>query len=72
MQDCEVDGVKYDPPQAIGWYPEGLAWELSAPKRIVRKQPAFKSFQRFLVGETEVVSASGEVRVSQLTSPGKP
>ncbi|WOO79748.1 Multisite-specific tRNA:(cytosine-C(5))-methyltransferase trm4b [Vanrija pseudolonga] len=66
MQDCEVDGVKYDPPQAIGWYPEGLAWELSAPKRIVRKQPAFKSFQRFLVGETEVGNLSRQEAVSMI------
>lgn len=36
-------------------YPGGLAWQLSAPKRIVRKSPPFKVFQRFLVGETEVV-----------------
>lgn len=56
MQDCEVDGVKYDPPEQIPWYPLGLAWSLSAPKRVVRKSPPFQTFQRFLVGETEVVS----------------
>jgi multisite-specific tRNA:(cytosine-C5)-methyltransferase len=37
-------------------YPGKLAWQLSAPKRIVRKSEPFKVFQRFLVGETEVVS----------------
>ena len=39
-------------------YPGKLAWQLSAPKRIVRKSEPFKVFQRFLVGETEVVSYS--------------
>ena len=38
-------------------YPGKLAWQLSAPKRIVRKSQPFKVFQRFLVGETEVVSS---------------
>ena len=37
-------------------YPGELAWQLSAPKRVVRKTEPFKRFQRFLVGETEVVS----------------
>ena len=36
-------------------YPNQLAWQISAPKRIVRKSEPFKRFQRFLVGETEVV-----------------
>lgn len=39
-------------------YPGQLAWELSAPKRVVRKSVPFKKFQKFLVGETEVVSKS--------------
>lgn len=56
MADVELDGVKYDPPKPIAWYPEGLGWEISAPKRVVRKQEAFKKFQKFLVGETDVVS----------------
>jgi hypothetical protein len=37
-------------------YPYELAWQVSAPKRVVRKSEPFKRFQRFLVGETEVVS----------------
>lgn len=36
-------------------YPGGLAWQVDAPKRVVRKSLPFKTFQRFLVGETEVV-----------------
>lgn len=56
MQDVELDGVKYDAPKPIPWYPDNLAWEVAAPKRVVRKQEAFKKFQKFLVGETDVVS----------------
>jgi multisite-specific tRNA:(cytosine-C5)-methyltransferase len=56
MQNVEVDGIKYDAPKPLVWYPNQLAWEIAAPKRVVRKQPAFKTFQRFLVGETGVVS----------------
>ena len=44
-------------------YPGGLAWQVAAPKRVVRKSPPFKEFQKFLVGETEVVSP---VRLSLL------
>ena len=38
-------------------YPGSLAWQLFAPKRVVRKTEPFRKFQRFLVGETEVVSS---------------
>jgi multisite-specific tRNA:(cytosine-C5)-methyltransferase len=55
MQEVELEGVKYAAPKPIEWYPNQFAWEVSAPKRVVRKQPAFKTFQRFLVGETSVV-----------------
>lgn len=55
MTGVELEGVKYDPPKPLEWYPGQLAWEVGAPKRVVRKQPAFKTFQRFLVGETGVV-----------------
>lgn len=57
MTEVEVEGVKYDPPKPLEWYPNSMAWEVSAPKRLVRRQPAFKSFQRFLVGETSVVGS---------------
>ena len=55
MQNVEWEGVKYDPPKQMPWYPGLLAWQISAPKRVVRKSEPFKRFQKFLVGETEVV-----------------
>ena len=36
-------------------YPEGLAWQLNVPKKVLRKSPEFKRFHSFLVFETEVV-----------------
>jgi len=58
MQDVEVDGLRIEPPMQLPWYPGGLAWQVDAPKRVVRKSLPFKTFQRFLVGETEVVRHS--------------
>jgi multisite-specific tRNA:(cytosine-C5)-methyltransferase len=58
MQDVEVDGLRIEPPVQLPWYPGGLAWQVDAPKRVVRKSLPFKTFQRFLVGETEVVRYS--------------
>jgi multisite-specific tRNA:(cytosine-C5)-methyltransferase len=58
MQDVELDGQKIPPPKQIPWFPGGLAWQVDAPKRVVRKSEPFKKFQRFLVGETEVVGHS--------------
>ena len=58
------------PPQLIDRYPEGLAWQLSAPKRIVRKSEPFKVFQRFLVGETEIVGDWSLANFSSTDSQG--
>jgi multisite-specific tRNA:(cytosine-C5)-methyltransferase len=66
MQDVELDGIKYDAPKPMSWYPGELAWEVAAPKRVVRKQPAFKLFQRFLVGETGVGNLSRQEAVSMI------
>lgn len=66
MIGVEFDGIKYDPPKPLPWYPNGLGWEVAAPKRVIRKQPAFKTFQRFLVGETEVGNLSRQEAVSMI------
>lgn len=61
MHEVELDGITYGPPKPIVWYPGGLAWEIAAPKRVVRKNEEFKKFQKFLVGETDVVSGERAV-----------
>ncbi|ORY27062.1 S-adenosyl-L-methionine-dependent methyltransferase [Naematelia encephala] len=66
MQNVEWEGVKYDPPTQMEWYPDSLAWQISAPKRVVRKTAPFKAFQKFLVGETEVGNLSRQEAVSMI------
>ncbi|WWC59399.1 uncharacterized protein I303_101954 [Kwoniella dejecticola CBS 10117] len=66
MQDVEFEGQKYDPPSQLSWYPGQLAWQVDAPKRVVRKTEPFKNFQRFLVGETEVGNLSRQEAVSMI------
>ncbi|ODN90270.1 multisite-specific tRNA:(cytosine-C5)-methyltransferase [Cryptococcus wingfieldii CBS 7118] len=66
MHNVEFEGTVYDPPAQISWYPAGLGWTVSAPKRVVRKTEPFKNFQRFLVGETEVGNLSRQEAVSMI------
>ncbi|OCF37458.1 multisite-specific tRNA:(cytosine-C5)-methyltransferase [Kwoniella heveanensis CBS 569] len=66
MQNVEFEGKKYDPPSQLPWYPGQLAWQIEAPKRVVRKTEPFKAFQRFLVGETEVGNLSRQEAVSMI------
>nr|XP_019005307.1 multisite-specific tRNA:(cytosine-C5)-methyltransferase [Kwoniella mangroviensis CBS 8507]OCF68768.1 multisite-specific tRNA:(cytosine-C5)-methyltransferase [Kwoniella mangroviensis CBS 8507] len=66
MQNVEFEGRKYEPPSQLSWYPGQLAWQVDAPKRVVRKTEPFKNFQRFLVGETEVGNLSRQEAVSMI------
>ncbi len=58
--------IALPPPFQLPWYPASFAWQISAPKRYVRKLPAFKEFQRFLVGETEIGNISRQEAVSMI------
>ncbi|WVO13356.1 hypothetical protein L204_100971 [Cryptococcus depauperatus] len=66
MQNVEFEGKTYAPPLQLPWYPNQLGWQVSAPKRVVRKTEPFKKFQRFLVGETEVGNLSRQEAVSMI------
>ncbi|ORX34458.1 S-adenosyl-L-methionine-dependent methyltransferase [Kockovaella imperatae] len=66
MQNVELDGKKFDPPFQIPWFPGSMAWQVDAPKRVIRKSEPFKRFQRFLVGETEVGNLSRQEAVSMI------
>ncbi|ETW75883.1 hypothetical protein HETIRDRAFT_436831 [Heterobasidion irregulare TC 32-1] len=54
------------PPVQLSWYPNGLAWQLNVPKKVLRKSPEFKRFHSFLVFETEVGNISRQEAVSML------
>jgi hypothetical protein len=47
-------------------YPDGLAWQFTVPKAVLRKNPDFRRFQSFLVYETEVGNISRQESVSML------
>ncbi|KAI9882366.1 MAG: hypothetical protein M1823_005889 [Watsoniomyces obsoletus] len=60
------DGEKVDPPFQIPWYPHGLAWAMTTPKKIIRRYPPFAAFQKFLVSETSVGNISRQEVVSMI------
>ncbi|KAL8793445.1 MAG: hypothetical protein Q9195_003928 [Heterodermia aff. obscurata] len=67
----EISGIEYertrvDPPTAIPWFPDQLAWQMTTPKNVVRRFPPFASFQKFLVSETSVGNISRQEAVSMI------
>ena len=67
----EITSIKHngelvEPPTALPWYPDQLAWQMTTPKSVVRKFPPFASFQRFLVSETSVGNISRQEAVSMI------
>jgi multisite-specific tRNA:(cytosine-C5)-methyltransferase len=63
LSGIEFEGEPVKPPQALSWYPEGLAWQVDVRKSVLRKQPDFQNFQKFLVNETAVVSVGAAIIV---------
>ncbi|CAM1511541.1 Fc.00g090540.m01.CDS01 [Cosmosporella sp. VM-42] len=60
------DGRPVEPPMAVPWYPDELAWWMTTPKNVVRKFPPFAAFQKFLVSETCVGNISRQEVVSMI------
>ena len=60
------DGVTVNPPTAVPWYPDSLAWSMTTPKNVIRKFPPFAAFQKFLVSETSVGNISRQEVVSMI------
>ncbi|ETN44147.1 uncharacterized protein HMPREF1541_10697 [Cyphellophora europaea CBS 101466] len=60
------DGQLVEPPQPVSWYPNQLAWFMTTPKHIIRRFPPFKSFQNFLVAETDVGNITRQEIVSMI------
>ncbi len=60
------DGQSIEPPKAVPWYPDSLAWWMTTPKNIIRKFPPFAAFQKFLVSETSVGNISRQEVVSMI------
>ncbi|KAI8342302.1 S-adenosyl-L-methionine-dependent methyltransferase [Chlamydoabsidia padenii] len=66
MQNVIVDGVKYDPPAPVSWYPDQLCWEITCPRGVLRNSPEYASFQKFLVAENETGNISRQELVSMV------
>lgn len=66
ITSIEYNGELVNPPNAIPWFPDQLAWQMTTPKHIVRKFPPFKEFQQFLVSETSVGNISRQEVVSMI------
>lgn len=62
----EHNGELVNPPTAIPWFPDQLAWQMTTPKSVVRRFPPFASFQKFLVSETSVGNISRQEVVSMI------
>ncbi|KAH9887114.1 S-adenosyl-L-methionine-dependent methyltransferase [Xylariomycetidae sp. FL2044] len=62
----QYEGQKVDPPQAVPWYPDQLAYSMTTPKHVIRKFPPFAAFQKFLVSETSVGNISRQEVVSMI------
>ncbi|KAL6715109.1 tRNA (cytosine-5-)-methyltransferase ncl1 [Lecanora helva] len=66
ITSIEHNGELVEPPNAIPWFPDQLAWQMTTPKNVVRKFSPFKSFQQFLVSETSVGNISRQEVVSMI------
>lgn len=60
------EGNFVEPPKAVPWYPDSLAWSMTTPKNVVRKFPPFSAFQKFMVSETSVGNISRQEVVSMI------
>ncbi|KAI8886813.1 S-adenosyl-L-methionine-dependent methyltransferase [Backusella circina FSU 941] len=66
MQGIEVDGIQYDPPLPIPWYPDRLGWQINAPRPVIRRSAPFSKFQKFIMSETEAGNLSRQEAVSMI------
>jgi multisite-specific tRNA:(cytosine-C5)-methyltransferase len=60
------DGDEIEQPSPLPFYPDELAWQYKVGKQVVRKNPQFARFQKFLVAETDVGHISRQEAVSMI------
>jgi 16S rRNA C967 or C1407 C5-methylase (RsmB/RsmF family) len=66
MQNVIVDGVKYDPPTPVSWYPHSLCYQITCPRPVLRNSPEYSHFQKFLVAENETGNITRQELVSMV------
>jgi len=60
------DETTVEPPHALPWYPEGLAWRYNFSKRALKKAKVLKDFHNFLKRETSMGNISRQEEVSMI------
>lgn len=66
ITSIQYEGNFVEPPRAVPWYPDQLAWSMTTPKNVIRRFAPFAEFQKFLVAETEVGNISRQEVVSMI------
>lgn len=66
LKGIEWEGEVVEEPKPIAFYPDNLGWQVSVGKQVIRKNPPFAHFQRFLVVETAVGNLSRQEAVSMI------
>jgi hypothetical protein len=51
MENLTFEGEEYGSPAPFPWYPEGMAYNCTFSRTLVRKSPELASFHTFLVNE---------------------
>ncbi|KAE8215610.1 hypothetical protein CF327_g1108 [Tilletia walkeri] len=66
IEDDEEPTLVPPPTQLPFYRPVGLGWQLDVKKNVIRKHPAFKAFQQWLVHETDSGCISRQEAVSMV------
>lgn len=60
----QAGGIK--PPSPLPWYPEDLAWTVSAPRQMLRRDNVLAPFHKFLVQMNEIGAINRQEAVSMI------
>lgn len=63
---CKNSEAAISVPKVISWYPNELAWQLETDRAMVRKEPSFASFYRWLVDASENGDVTRQEAVSMI------
>lgn len=62
----EEKGLGIKPPQPLSWYPEELAWTVSAPRQMLRRDNVLAPFHKFLVEMNDLGAINRQEAVSMI------
>lgn len=65
-ESFEMDGELVEPPRAIPWYPNKLAYHTSIPRKVLKRNPELESFHKFLISQGDQGNITRQEAVSML------